>query len=94
MSSISSWVLTPSPPPSPSLCLLPPQFPVISEFGENTNSYCSFETKETALLHSENGNLQQRVNALTHEVSQGWGGGGVGWDTHMFLMNPTLDRIE
>lgn len=41
---------------------------MISEFGENTNSYCSFESKETALLHSENGNLQQRVNALTHEV--------------------------
>lgn len=42
---------------------------MISEFGENTNSYCSFESKETALLHSENGNLQQRVNVLTHEVS-------------------------
>lgn len=41
---------------------------MISEFGENTNSYCSFESKETALLHSENGNLQQRVNVLTHEV--------------------------
>lgn len=45
-----------------------PQFPMISEFGENANSYCSFERKETALLHSENDNLQQRVNALTHEV--------------------------
>lgn len=44
------------------------QFPVISEFGENANSYCSFESKETALLHSENDGLQQRVNALTHEV--------------------------
>lgn len=44
------------------------QFPMISEFGEDTNSYCSFESKETALLHSENGNLQQRVNILTHEV--------------------------
>lgn len=41
---------------------------MISEFGENTNSYCSFESKETALLQSENGNLQQRVNVLTHEV--------------------------
>lgn len=41
---------------------------MISEFGENANSYCSFERKETALLHSENDNLQQRVNALTHEV--------------------------
>lgn len=46
----------------------PPQFPMISEFGENTNSYCSFESKETALLHSENDGLQQRVNVLTHEV--------------------------
>ncbi|KAG7227743.1 hypothetical protein INR49_029508 [Caranx melampygus] len=43
------------------------KFPMISEFGEDTNSYCSFESKETALLHSENGNLQQRVNVLTHE---------------------------
>lgn len=41
---------------------------MINEFGEDTNSYCSFESKETALLHSENGNLQQRVNVLTHEV--------------------------
>lgn len=41
---------------------------MISEFGEDTNSYCSFESKETALLQSENGNLQQRVNVLTHEV--------------------------
>lgn len=41
---------------------------MIGEFGENANSYCSFERKETALLHSENDNLQQRVNALTHEV--------------------------
>lgn len=44
---------------------------MISEFGDNTNSYCSFESKETALLHSENGNLQQRVNVLTHEVRRG-----------------------
>uniref|UniRef100_A0A3B4U945 TBK1 binding protein 1 n=1 Tax=Seriola dumerili TaxID=41447 RepID=A0A3B4U945_SERDU len=44
------------------------KFPMISEFGEDTNSYCSFESKETALLHSENGNLQQRVNVLTHEL--------------------------
>lgn len=41
---------------------------MISEFGEDTNSYCSFESKETALLQTENGNLQQRVNVLTHEV--------------------------
>jgi len=41
---------------------------MISEFGEDTNSYCSFESKETVLLQSENGNLQQRVNVLTHEV--------------------------
>ena len=47
---------------------LPLQFPMISEFGEDRNSYCSFESKENALLQSENGNLQQRVNALTHEV--------------------------
>lgn len=57
---------------------------MISEFGENTNSYCSFESKETALLHSENGNLQQRVNVLTHEVrgvqKGGREGGGEGKD--------------
>lgn len=41
---------------------------MISEFGDDTNSYCSFESKETVLLHSENDNLQQRVNVLTHEV--------------------------
>uniref|UniRef100_A0A4W6E0H7 TBK1 binding protein 1 n=1 Tax=Lates calcarifer TaxID=8187 RepID=A0A4W6E0H7_LATCA len=46
------------------------KFPMISEFGEDTNSYCSFESKETALLHSENGNLQQRVNVLTHELQK------------------------
>uniref|UniRef100_A0A3Q3F2H0 TBK1 binding protein 1 n=1 Tax=Labrus bergylta TaxID=56723 RepID=A0A3Q3F2H0_9LABR len=46
------------------------KFPMISEFGDNTNSYCSFESKETALLHSENGNLQQRVNVLTHELQK------------------------
>nr|CBN81699.1 TANK-binding kinase 1-binding protein [Dicentrarchus labrax] len=45
-------------------------FLAFSEFGENTNSYCSFESKETALLHSENGNLQQRVNVLTHELQK------------------------
>lgn len=43
---------------------------MINEFGEDTNSYCSFESKETAMLHSENGSLQQRVNALTHEVRE------------------------
>lgn len=42
---------------------------MISEFGEDTNSYCSFESKDTALLQSENGNLHQRVNVLTHEVT-------------------------
>lgn len=41
---------------------------MISEFVEDRNSYCSFEAKETALLQSENGNLQQRVGALAHEV--------------------------
>lgn len=65
---------------------------MISEFGENTNSYCSFESKETALLHSENGNLQQRVNVLTHEVRGGMrtrGGqteGGWGtWRIHFII---------
>uniref|UniRef100_A0A8C7U7A4 TBK1 binding protein 1 n=1 Tax=Oncorhynchus mykiss TaxID=8022 RepID=A0A8C7U7A4_ONCMY len=46
------------------------KFPMISEFGEDRNSYCSFESKENALLQSENGNLQQRVNALTHEAQK------------------------
>uniref|UniRef100_A0A3B3BD42 TBK1 binding protein 1 n=1 Tax=Oryzias melastigma TaxID=30732 RepID=A0A3B3BD42_ORYME len=46
------------------------KFPMISEFGEDTNSYCSFESKETVLLQSENGNLQQRVNVLTHELQK------------------------
>uniref|UniRef100_A0A3Q4N9Y8 TBK1 binding protein 1 n=1 Tax=Neolamprologus brichardi TaxID=32507 RepID=A0A3Q4N9Y8_NEOBR len=46
------------------------KFPMINEFGEDTNSYCSFESKETAMLHSENGSLQQRVNALTHELQK------------------------
>ncbi|KAG7507799.1 TANK-binding kinase 1-binding protein 1 [Solea senegalensis] len=46
------------------------KFPMINEFGDDTNSYCSFESKETALLHSENGNLQQRVNVLTHELQK------------------------
>jgi len=41
---------------------------MISEFGEDRNSYCSFEPKDTALLQSENGSLQQRVNMLTLEV--------------------------
>lgn len=44
------------------------QFPMINDFGEDRNSYCSFEPKDTALLQSENGNLQQRINILTHEV--------------------------
>ncbi|KAL0984222.1 hypothetical protein UPYG_G00138690 [Umbra pygmaea] len=43
------------------------KFPMISEFGDDRNSYCSFESKETVLLQSENSNLQLRVNALTHE---------------------------
>ncbi|KAI1887137.1 hypothetical protein AGOR_G00203030 [Albula goreensis] len=46
------------------------KFPMISEFGEDRNSYCSFEPKETALLQSENGSLQQRVNTLTHELQK------------------------
>ncbi|XP_056153165.1 TANK-binding kinase 1-binding protein 1 [Lampris incognitus] len=45
------------------------KFPMISEFEDDSN-YCSFESKETALLQSENGNLQQRVNALTHEIQK------------------------
>lgn len=44
------------------------QFPTINDFGEDRNSYCSFEPKDTALLQSENDNLQQRINILTHEV--------------------------
>ncbi|XP_061787993.1 TANK-binding kinase 1-binding protein 1-like [Nerophis lumbriciformis] len=46
------------------------KFPMISEFGEDSNSYCSFESKETALLHSENDSLQQRINMLTHELQK------------------------
>ncbi|XP_028845585.1 TANK-binding kinase 1-binding protein 1 [Denticeps clupeoides] len=46
------------------------KFPMISEFGDDRKSYCSFESKETALLQSENGNLQQRVNILTHELQK------------------------
>ncbi|KAA0725109.1 TANK-binding kinase 1-binding protein 1 [Triplophysa tibetana] len=47
------------------------KFPMISEFGDDRNSYCSFETKDTALLHSENGSLQQRVNMLSLELQKG-----------------------
>ncbi|MEQ2311839.1 hypothetical protein AMECASPLE_024651 [Ameca splendens] len=43
---------------------------MINEFGEDTNSYCSFESKDTVLLQSENGNLHQRVNVLTHELQK------------------------
>ncbi|XP_016110431.1 TANK-binding kinase 1-binding protein 1-like, partial [Sinocyclocheilus grahami] len=43
-------------------------FPMISEFGDDRNSYCSFEPKDTVLLQSENGSLQQRVNMLTLEL--------------------------
>lgn len=46
------------------------KFPMISEFGDDRNSYCSFETKDTALLQSENGSLQQRVNMLTLELQK------------------------
>ncbi|XP_066522779.1 TANK-binding kinase 1-binding protein 1 [Hoplias malabaricus] len=46
------------------------KFPMISDFGEDRNSYCSFEPKDTALLQSENGNLQQRINILTHELQK------------------------
>ncbi|XP_028989334.1 TANK-binding kinase 1-binding protein 1 [Betta splendens] len=46
------------------------KFPMISEFGEDSNSYCSFESKETVLLQTENGNLQQRVTVLTHELQK------------------------
>uniref|UniRef100_A0A8C2AKX3 TBK1 binding protein 1 n=1 Tax=Cyprinus carpio TaxID=7962 RepID=A0A8C2AKX3_CYPCA len=47
------------------------KFPMISEFGDDRNSYCSFEPKDTALLQSENGSLQQRVNMLTLELQKG-----------------------
>ncbi|KAJ7987582.1 hypothetical protein DPEC_G00327970 [Dallia pectoralis] len=46
------------------------KFPMISEFGDDRNSYCSFESKETALLQSENSSLQLRVNALAHELQK------------------------
>uniref|UniRef100_W5N737 TBK1 binding protein 1 n=1 Tax=Lepisosteus oculatus TaxID=7918 RepID=W5N737_LEPOC len=46
------------------------KFPTISDFGEERNSYCSFESKETALLQSENGSLQRQVNQLTHELQK------------------------
>ncbi|KAK3529649.1 hypothetical protein QTP70_033725 [Hemibagrus guttatus] len=47
------------------------KFPTINDFGEDRNSYCSFEPKDTALLQSENDNLQQRINILTHELQKG-----------------------
>ncbi|XP_076855319.1 TANK-binding kinase 1-binding protein 1 [Brachyhypopomus gauderio] len=46
------------------------KFPMIGDFGDDRNSYCSFEPKDTALLQSENGNLQQRINILTHELQK------------------------
>ncbi|KAG7325106.1 hypothetical protein KOW79_011422 [Hemibagrus wyckioides] len=46
------------------------KFPTINDFGEDRNSYCSFEPKDTALLQSENDNLQQRINILTHELQK------------------------
>uniref|UniRef100_A0A4W4EKK0 UBZ1-type domain-containing protein n=1 Tax=Electrophorus electricus TaxID=8005 RepID=A0A4W4EKK0_ELEEL len=46
------------------------KFPMIGDFGDDRNSYCSFESKDTALLQSENGNLQQRINILTHELQK------------------------
>uniref|UniRef100_A0A8C9TAC4 TBK1 binding protein 1 n=1 Tax=Scleropages formosus TaxID=113540 RepID=A0A8C9TAC4_SCLFO len=46
------------------------KFPMIGEFGEDRNSYCSFEPKETVLLQSENENLQQKVNTLTQELQK------------------------
>uniref|UniRef100_A0A671PNM1 TBK1 binding protein 1 n=1 Tax=Sinocyclocheilus anshuiensis TaxID=1608454 RepID=A0A671PNM1_9TELE len=46
------------------------KFPMISEFGDDRNSYCSFEPKDTVLLQSENGSLQQRVNMLTLELQK------------------------
>ncbi|MBN3305453.1 TBKB1 protein, partial [Amia calva] len=46
------------------------KFPMIGDFGEDRNSYCSFESKETALLQSENGSLQQQVNQLTRELQK------------------------
>uniref|UniRef100_A0A8C1SWD5 TBK1 binding protein 1 n=1 Tax=Cyprinus carpio TaxID=7962 RepID=A0A8C1SWD5_CYPCA len=46
------------------------KFPMIGEFGDDRNSYCSFEPKDTVLLQSENGSLQQRVNMLTLELQK------------------------
>ncbi|MFT7796352.1 TANK-binding kinase 1-binding protein 1 [Arapaima gigas] len=46
------------------------KFPMIGEFGEDRNSYCSFEPKEAVLLQSENENLQQKVNTLTQELQK------------------------
>ncbi|XP_041122899.1 LOW QUALITY PROTEIN: TANK-binding kinase 1-binding protein 1-like [Polyodon spathula] len=41
------------------------KFPMISDFSDDRNSYCSFETKETSLL---NNSLQQQLNQLQHEL--------------------------
>ncbi|RXM32144.1 Importin subunit beta-1 [Acipenser ruthenus] len=41
-------------------------FPMISDFSDDRNSYCSFETMETSLL---NNSLQQQLNRLRHETT-------------------------
>lgn len=53
------------------LCLCPvPQFPMITEFGEETILCCSCEPiiKDTSTIQSQTTNLQQRINSLTQEV--------------------------
>ncbi|XP_033911313.3 TANK-binding kinase 1-binding protein 1 [Acipenser ruthenus] len=44
------------------------KFPMISDFSDDRNSYCSFETMETSLL---NNSLQQQLNRLRHELQKG-----------------------
>ncbi|MGH0168186.1 UNVERIFIED_CONTAM: hypothetical protein FKN15_006286 [Acipenser sinensis] len=44
------------------------KFPMISDFSDDRNSYCSFETKDTSLL---NNSLQQQLNQLQHELQNG-----------------------
>ncbi|XP_033913232.3 TANK-binding kinase 1-binding protein 1-like [Acipenser ruthenus] len=44
------------------------KFPMISDFSNDRNSYCSFETKETSML---NNSLQQQLNQLQHELQNG-----------------------
>ncbi|XP_028840967.1 TANK-binding kinase 1-binding protein 1-like isoform X2 [Denticeps clupeoides] len=46
------------------------KFPMITEFGEDSNLCCSCEAKEPSLLPSENSNLQQKINTLTQELQK------------------------